>query len=129
MTKCLVWFVGVFSQVDLYKDLSNENVILNTNLISKITSMYDEVYCIVCVQNKLEAEVFTTLANGNEDLKKCKFIFRSYGSFKDVLISKEFYDIFNGTLTHFIDSNTGRLNNMKDVFPYVKCIHVSKFLN
>lgn len=128
MSKCLVWFVGVFSQVDLYnQDIST--AVLNTNLIKKIVSTYDDVYCMICVKDQSEVEKFSLLASSNEDLKKCKLLFRHYGPLKDVLLSKEFNDLFGDTLMYYIDSNTGRLGNMRDVFPHVKCIHVSKYLD
>ena len=128
MTKCLVWFVGVFSQVDLYSS-DIENATLNVNLIKDVLNTYDQVYCMVCCKTTDEMLHFEALRAKNEDLKnRCTFIYRGYGNFGDILKSKDFYDIFNGTLTHYLDSNTGRMNAMRGIFNYVKCIHVSKYL-
>lgn len=120
----LVWFVGVFSQLDLYsEDIST--AVLNRNLINTICSSYSTVYCLICVKNKDEQFLFEKLVSDDSNLKKCKFIFLPYVNFKQVLIDCPSL----GTVSTFIDSNSTRLWTMKSINPNVECLHISKFIN
>lgn len=128
MTKCLVWFVGVFSQFNMYnQDLSK--IVLNKNLIKKVREQYNEVYCLVCVKDRHEAQLLEKVFDSCEELKGCKLAFSGYCRFDDILMSKEFYDLFGSSLTHFIDSSTFRLNDMSRIYKNVKCIHISEYLD
>lgn len=119
----LVWFVGVFSQVDLYStDIVNAT--LNTSLIHNICTKYSSVYCIISTKNKEEQVMFSQLASTNEDLMKCKFIFVPYLSFSQILTECPTL----GTISTFIDSNSSRLWNMRNIYPNVECLHLSKFI-
>lgn len=116
--------MGVFSQLDLYnEDIST--AVLNTNLISTICDKFSTVYCLICVKDKNEQFIFEKLVSGNDDLKKCKFIFLPYVNFKQALIDCPSL----GTVSTFIDSNSTRLWTMKSINPSVECLHISKFID
>jgi len=120
----LVWFVGVFSQVDLYStDIVNAT--LNEGLIREICGKYSTVYCIISIKDKEEQFKFEQLIASNEDLLKCKFIFIPYVNFSQVLTDCPTL----GTVSTFIDSNSSRLWNMRKIYPKVECLHLSKFVN
>lgn len=120
----LVWFVGVFSQFDFYSD-DIVNATLNTNLIHDICTKYSTVYCIISTKDKEEQVKFSQLASTNEDLLKCKFIFIPYVHFSNVLTDCPTL----GTVSTFIDSNSTRLWAMRNIYPNVECLHISKFIN
>lgn len=120
----LVWFVGVFSQVDLYStDIANAT--LNTSLIHDICTKYSTVYCIISIKDKEEQFKFEQLVSKNEDLLHCKFIFIPYVNFSHVLTDCPSL----GSVSTFIDSNSSRLWNMRNIYPNVECLHLSKFIN
>ena len=128
MQSCLVWFVGVFSQVDLYST-DIENATLNSNLISSLFKSFNNIYCMICVKDESEKLAFEKLIAKDKNLLKCKFIFRPYGKFDDILLSPEFQSAFTEPLAYFIDSNTYRLSIMNRIFPSVKCLHLSQFIS
>lgn len=119
----LVWFVGVFSQVDLYST-DVVNATLNTSLIHSICEKYSTVYCIICIKDKSEQTLFEQLISSNEDLLKCKFLFMPYASFSQILTDCPAL----GSVSTFIDSNSTRLWNMRNIYPNVECLHLSKFI-